>query len=177
MGPHRLTLAGLMGLVVLAAASLASLRYATEAWTAVASTAALAVLLSALLAARLLRGRERAFWGGFALFGWAYLVLVNWSWIGEQFGHDLTAGLGDLAERVHAVDPLALPIDPAARTEAGLQNRIKIGNFLQIGRLILTLLFALLGGFVGHAIAAAADRHALRSPSPNPSNLPAREDA
>ena len=42
----------------------------------------------------MLRGEEQAACLGFALFGIVYLVLVNWGWVGAQFGHDLTAGLG-----------------------------------------------------------------------------------
>ena len=38
------------------------------------------------------RGGERAFCLGFSLFAAVYLVLVDWDWIGGQFGHDLTIG-------------------------------------------------------------------------------------
>ena len=73
----------------------------------------LALLLAALLAAWLLAGTDRAFWVGFALFGWTYLVLVNWDWVGGQFGHDLTAGLSDVAESMFAEVPI--PVAAAAR--------------------------------------------------------------
>jgi hypothetical protein len=156
MGPPRISLAGMLGVVAVIAIGLASLVSATVFWTSAASTVTLAVLLGALVGTMLLRGPERAYAVGFATFGWAYLLLVNWSWIGAQFGHDLTGGLGDLAESLFPTEPEPPSAAPgrapttASLTwmEHSLQRNIKIGNFVQIFRLTMTLLFALLGGFV-----------------------------
>src|SRR5262245_40111498 len=98
MNEPRLTLASLLGIVAVVALGLAGIRSATTLWTSVAATLCLGVLLGAVLGGWLLRGKEQAFCLGFALFGIVYLVLVEWDWVGAQFGHDLTAGLSDLAE-------------------------------------------------------------------------------
>jgi hypothetical protein len=135
------------------------------------------MLLGSILAAWQLAGVDRGFWAGFALFGWTYLVLVNWDWVGGPFGHDLTAGLSDLAEWMFAEVPIPivpqspggsprpfpaiagqLPLPPPGVAQSEYleqvrQRQIKIGNFVQIGRLTLSLAFGLLGGFIGTAIA------------------------
>ena len=68
-----------------------------------------ALLLGALLGAWLLTGTARAFCLGFALFGIVFFVLVEWDWVGGQFGHDLTSGLVDLAESLIARPVIATP--------------------------------------------------------------------
>jgi hypothetical protein len=171
MSDHRLTIGSLLGLVAVSGLWLASLRFATVWWTTAASTVTLALLLSAVLGAFLLRGPDRAFLAGFALFGWVSLPHVNWDWVGAQFGRDLTGGLSDLAEQV--LPPVSQPtLVPAANGSRGgavmlpnpgfidsAQTRaIKIGNFVRIGRLTLSLLFALLGGLIARALAQRARR-------------------
>jgi hypothetical protein len=184
-----------MGIVAVIALGLAGIRSASSFWTTAAATVTLALLLGALLAAWLLAGADRAFWAGFALFGWTYLLLVNWDWVGGPFGHDLTAGLSDLAESMFAepvpiapATPVAPPpptlplirptqpptvVNPAPRPappgpsylEEVRQRQIKIGNFVQIGRLALALAFALLGGFIATVIARRREP-AEKAPAP-----------
>src|SRR5271166_5790986 len=100
MGRPRLTLASLMGLVAVSALGMTGLSSASTFWTAAAATVTLMLLLGAVLGAILLRGAEWAFCLGFALFGAVYFVLVEWDWVGGQLGHDLTAGLSDLADSI-----------------------------------------------------------------------------
>jgi hypothetical protein len=189
----RMSLSSLMVTVAVIALGLAGITSASRLWTVVAATATLALLLSAILASWLASGLERGFWAGFAVFGWTYLVLVNWDWVGGQFGHDLTPNLGAAAEwlipevrdPVMATLPMAPPAGPApvgtaARSrivppalapgaaavsalrsdyyERAQERQIKIGNFVEIGRLVLALLFALLGGFIGRMLAERRDR-------------------
>jgi hypothetical protein len=177
MSDNRLTIGSLLGLVAVSGLWLASLRFATVWWTTAASTVTLALLLSAVLGAFLLRGGDRAFLAGFALFGWVYLLFVNWDWIGAQFGHDLTGGLSDLAEVV--IPPVSqrtlIPAANGSRGAAAMlpnpgfldsaQTRaLKVGNFVQIGRLMLSLLFALLGGLIARVLALRAERERDRRP-------------
>ncbi len=98
MGRPRLMLASLMGLVAMVALGMASLFSASTFWTAAAATVTLMLLLGAVLGTILPRGAEWASCLGFALFGVVYFVLVEWDWVGGQLGHDLTAGLIDLAK-------------------------------------------------------------------------------
>lgn len=164
MNPNRFSMAGMLGLVVVLGLGLASLRFATVAWTTVASLLTLGLLMTGVVGGWMLRGPNRGFWAGFALFGWSYLILANWSWVGDQFGHDLTGGLGDLAEYVHpsretqasAVAKLFAPSPSASQVEIQQQRYIKVGNFVQIARLSICLAFALVGGIVGRHFATRA---------------------
>jgi hypothetical protein len=173
----RISMASLLGFIAVLALGLAGMKSASSLWTTAASTVTLAMLLGSILAAWQLAGVDRAFWAAFALFGWTYLVLVNWDWIGGPFGHDLTAGLSDLAESMFGEVPVPIvpqlpggpprpfpaiagqpPLPPPGIAQSEYlelvrQRQIKIGNFVQIGRLALSLAFGLLGGFIATAIA------------------------
>jgi hypothetical protein len=65
----------LMAIVLGSAVGLAALRNANEFWAAVTTTVALAFFCAAVLWTILLRGRQRAWWLGFALLGGAYLFV------------------------------------------------------------------------------------------------------
>jgi hypothetical protein len=104
----------------------------------------------------LLRGGEWAFCLGFALFGVVYFVLVEWDWVGGQLGHDLTAGLIDLADSILPrpvfATPASAPGQPIpAPIELLAARQIRVGNFVQISRMVLALGFALVGGYLGRA--------------------------
>jgi uncharacterized membrane protein YeaQ/YmgE (transglycosylase-associated protein family) len=147
----RLSLSAAMGIIAVIALGLAGMMAASRFWTTAAATVSLALLLGSLLSAFMSEGTDRAFSAGFALFGWTYLLLVNWDWIGGQFGHDLTAGLSEIA------DMLFPEPTPPVPTQVQYFNQIsyrqtRIGNFVQISRLLLSLLFALLGGFIAMAL-------------------------
>ena len=177
MSRFRISLATLLVIVAVLALGLAGMVSASRLATAAMATVTLALLLAAILAAWLLAGSARAFWVGFALFGWTYLVLVNWDWVGGQFGHDLTAGLGDLAEllvpEATGPDPglIAPSIVPAPGRRVNPQieleqlRQAKVGNLVEFGRMLLSLLFALVGGFLARTMAA---RHELRPGTPGP---------
>jgi hypothetical protein len=203
MPRYRISLAGSLGIVAVIAMGLAGMRSASSLWTTAAATVTLALLLTAVVAARLLDGLDRAFWAGFAVFGWSYLLLVNWDWIGGQFGHDLTSGLSDVAEAIFARGDVPAPPQPpgavfTVRTpsnvpippgqgaanlapatgfvvvsqgeylEQARARQIRLGNFVQIGRMFLALIFGLLGGLIARKVAqAGASARDLREP-PNP---------
>src|SRR5690242_7812633 len=99
MNPRSVTIAGLLGLVLVVGMGLAALKSSTVLWTTASTTLVLALLLTAVAGGIFLRGTDRAYWIGFALFGWAYLLLANGTGLGGQFGSDLTRGFGDIAER------------------------------------------------------------------------------
>lgn len=166
MATFRISIAGVLGIVAVIAIWLAGMRSASSLWTTAAATVTLALLLTALLAALLLDGADRAFCVGFAMFAWSYLLLVNWDWVGGQFGHDLTSGLSDLAEALFDPGPAAalppsqpavLPTPAPGAGNAYLQmvraRQMQLGNFVQIGRMFLSLLFGLLGGSIARGLA------------------------
>ena len=166
MNPRGISIAGLSGFIILIGTGFAALRIATVAWTNVASTVVLALLLTAVAGAIFVRGPERAYWTGFAIFGWTYLLFVNGSWIGGQFGHDLTSGLGELAESMIPVETPSNPADRVIAMELLATRSVKVGNFVQIGRLFLALLFAIIGGLVARAFACRAEPFDHRDPTP-----------
>jgi hypothetical protein len=162
----RISIAGLLGIVAVLAIWLAGMRSASSLWTTTAATVTLALLLTALLAAVLFDGTDRTFWAGFALFAWSYLLLVNWDWVGGPFGHDLTAGLSDLADTIFPEVPIvgaprtgpgapsSSPIiSPAQSIALARAQQIRLGNFVQIGRMLLSLGFGLLGGSIARGLA------------------------
>jgi hypothetical protein len=161
-GP-RFTIASMLVIVGLLAVGMAALFSSAGFWISVAATSTLGMLLAAVLGAILLRGGERAFCLGFCLFAGTYLVLVDWDWIGGQFGHDLTLGLSDLAERVYP--------DPAITSSASVLTQLplellrlrqgKIGNFVEVGRMFSSILFGLFGGYAGIVLERRRERAGL----------------
>jgi hypothetical protein len=69
----RFTIATLLGLVLFLAVGFAALREATELWDGAVFCTTLGVLSASVLLAVHRTDRRRAFWLGFALFGWLYL--------------------------------------------------------------------------------------------------------
>jgi hypothetical protein len=190
----RISLAGSLGIIAVIAMGLAGMVSASSLWTTAAATVTLALLLTGLLAARLLDGIDRAVWAGFALFGWSYLILVNWDWVGGQLGHDLTAPLTDLADfAIPGPGPPPVPLftqNPFVKADRAIANptatlsvsipklpgppyldlvrerQIKLGNFVQIARMFLSLAFGLLGGWIAQALARRRDSTANFAGSP-----------
>src|SRR5262245_1142272 len=72
----QFSLASLLAIVVGVGFLLAGLTNPTTLLGSAAQTTALALLLYALLGAALRSAQERNFWIGFAIFGWAYFILV-----------------------------------------------------------------------------------------------------
>jgi hypothetical protein len=75
MNRLRFTLAQLMAIVILIGFGFASLRNANEFWAIATFNLAIFLNSTALVAATVRKGRARAAWAGFAVFGWAYLLV------------------------------------------------------------------------------------------------------
>jgi hypothetical protein len=75
MGRFRFTIAGLLLGVLAVGAAFAALRAADDTWDSGSFGVTLTVLLISVLLVNHRTGLRRAFWLGFALFGWSYLVL------------------------------------------------------------------------------------------------------
>jgi hypothetical protein len=102
--------------------------------------------------------------------------MVNGAWSAGQFGQDLTSGLDGLAERILAPNSPSASLAPASAMELNAERSVKRGNFVQIGRLLLTLIFALAGGRIALAFALRTasqdhDRHPLASTEPRGETL------
>jgi hypothetical protein len=96
MTRDRLSIAGLLALVALAATGLAALRSASDLWAAAMFTATLGALGAATIVAMQGRGPRRTRAAGFALAGWGYLLLSMGPWCQSAVApHLLTTRLLD----------------------------------------------------------------------------------
>src|SRR5262249_33390892 len=73
MRRFRFTISSLLGLMLFLAVGFAVLREATEVWNRHVFSTTLGMLSDSVLLAIRQADRRRAFWLGFALFGWVYL--------------------------------------------------------------------------------------------------------
>jgi hypothetical protein len=83
MAHLRISLAGMMILLLALGLALASFRFPSEAVAAAVVLMTQATLALAILAIVYRAGERRAFWLGFALFGWGYMALTWESWLGR----------------------------------------------------------------------------------------------
>jgi hypothetical protein len=73
-----------MVVVLVSAVAIAALRSATDTWAGIMLLLTLGLLACSLLGVRQRREARRAFWEGFAIFGWGYLILAFGPWFAEQ---------------------------------------------------------------------------------------------
>src|SRR5262249_876529 len=64
--------------------AVAALRNASDLWASLVFLATLGLLATALVGILQRRARARAFWQGFALFGWGYLVVAFGPWFADS---------------------------------------------------------------------------------------------
>lgn len=72
---RKTSIGEMMAAVLMAAVGLTALKYASKWWSSLLFTLTVALLCTALLNAYYRRGTARACWLGFAVFGWAHLIL------------------------------------------------------------------------------------------------------
>jgi hypothetical protein len=97
---RRLSILGMMGIVLACGVALAALRNASELWAGILLLIDLGAVGVALLGVIYLRGKERAWWLGFGLFGGGYLALTLAPWLAEQVQPKL--GTTQLLSYVHS---------------------------------------------------------------------------
>jgi hypothetical protein len=115
-----LTIAALMGAIVVLGVILAALRYPNRVWASVCFSISLGVLVFALLGVLFHRGLPRTFWSGFALTGWLYFVATLSPWVADQIAPLLftTAFLDLIYPHVAASEKVAV-VSPAASSAGG----------------------------------------------------------
>lgn len=74
MPRFRFSIASLLGLILFVAVGIAALRAASGPWDSAMFGLTMLILMSSILLVVHRRGDRRAFWVGFALFGWIYLA-------------------------------------------------------------------------------------------------------
>src|SRR4051812_16850665 len=96
---RRFSIAGLMVVVLICGVGVAALVNASEMWAGVMTCATLLLLQVAILGAAFRREKKRAFWVGFAVFGWGYL-LFSQNWVPDAFRLPTTRLLAMAHERM-----------------------------------------------------------------------------
>ena len=99
----RFSIASLLGVVLLVAIAVAALRSASDPWDSGLFGLTLVTLLVSVLLTVHRVERQRAYWLGFALFGWAYLVASLIPPIESRL--PTTRGIAFLASRWPALSP------------------------------------------------------------------------
>lgn len=147
MGRARVTIAGLMGAVLVTACGLAALRSGQLGALRWFYTLTIVILLMAVLAARLACAERRPFWFGFAVFGWAYLVLG----LGLRLQAPAFQSGPWQAETV--INPLLPSTDYLLRAQflgntqlRTLDDYTRRTASVAVGHMLVTLAVALLGG-------------------------------
>ena len=142
----RFPIAGLMIAVLVVALGLAALRNNSETWAGATFQLTCAVLTLAIVGVVCRDQSQRAWWLGFALFGWGYLVLAFWS----SFDLPTTSLLNALGARLNATAPAVNGMFSIQFTGnmGGGPSPPAVPPFLQIGHCLLALLAALVGGIV-----------------------------
>ena len=139
---------GMVLVVVAFAMAFAALQSASDLWFGAIYTFTMVLLLLAVIVARFRRGDEKAFWFGFAVFGWGFFLLGFGPWMNplgdseEGLGGDLNPGL--LTSR------LILFLVTHLRKETNdLEAIQKITlNTIGIAHLLITLTLAICGGVI-----------------------------
>jgi hypothetical protein len=86
---RRFSIRSLMAFILASALSLTALRKANDLWAGLMLLLALAAVGTAVLGASVMRGRERAWWLGFAVFGGGYLIAGLCPWQPTPLGTPL----------------------------------------------------------------------------------------
>jgi hypothetical protein len=110
---RRISIIGMMRLVLCCAVGLTALRNANDLWAGTSLTLALAMAGIALLGALYQRGKDRAWWVGFALFSGVYLALAFGPWFSTEIRPKLVTT--QLLESIHSQVQVP-PSDPAPPT-------------------------------------------------------------
>jgi hypothetical protein len=89
MRRFRFSIGSMMALIVVLGVAFAALHFPTPLWANIWFSSALAAVTFAIPAAVYNRGEQRAFWVGFATFGWVYFIAAMGPWFHEQTGFQL----------------------------------------------------------------------------------------
>lgn len=151
----RASIAGLMAAVLIAALELTALRSASDTWSGSTLLATCGVLGLAVVGAVCRRGGVRAWWLGFALFGWGYMAIAFWSPVDAT--KLPTFVFLEFVCKMGGIDvPTVPPPFGGGRGETEL-------SFLKIGHCLWASLAAVFGGIAASGLFAISPIGASRS--------------
>lgn len=146
MSGVRFSLMNVFAAVALLAIASAALVRPSLFWARLVWSLAIVVLVSSVLCC-IYRQQTRPFWAGFATFGWGHMVLSLAPWFDHYTGRllftrQILINMGDLLGQDNRYISIIWS-SPVGTTAFA---------FLIIGQSLLTLVVALLGGWIGRAI-------------------------
>ncbi len=156
---RRFSIRTLMALLLVSAVALAALRNASDLWAGMMHLTALGDVGVAILGSINLRGGERAWWQGFAIFSGGYLALTFGPWLPDNFpsklgtAHIIRAMYDLKFETPYLPKVKMVEIDETNGTSKSswvTPTKPSYEHFQRVGH----SLFALLAGLVGGSIAA-----------------------
>src|SRR3954447_14795113 len=145
----RLSLQVMMACILVLALAIAALRSPSDSWVGVMYSMPPALLMTAVLGVVYRRGSRRAFWLGFALFGWAYWLLSFGPWFDTWAAPHLvlTRPVKQLSYVMHPERVFEGPIGMGTPDDFASRSSFKKrDNFWRIGKSLAVLVVALLGG-------------------------------
>jgi MFS family permease len=144
----QVSIAAITLIVVACAMALTALRTASDFWLSALYTFTTVLLLVAVIAARFRRGNEKAFWFGFAVFGWGLFLLGYGPWRTSAF--DPRKQINVPLDRNLITTRVILSLVPYLVKESDdLEDVDKItANTVSIAHMLVTLTLAIGGGFV-----------------------------
>ena len=150
---------GLLAAVTMIAVGLVALLNASPMWDSIIVTLTLFLLLTALLSLACRPGPRRAFWIGFAIFGWGYLTLVDSPIVARDLTVRSILPTNVALDMLHMAlarifDPSSverMPPDVRALRGPPRQAFVRLPNrpsFHRIGHCLWAWLLAVIGGFM-----------------------------
>jgi hypothetical protein len=153
MARLRISISGLMAVVLIVAVGFAGLRNANQAWASGTFYLVVILLPTSLLRGIAGHGRERLACIGFAVFGWSYLLIAFW----PNHGIPLPAlPTSALLEGLYAY----LDVNVTEITIGRSLNRFTA--YYQVGHSLLALCFALIGTVLGSFFASRGGAIAMQ---------------
>ena len=149
MKKFRTSILGMIAVVAAFALAFAALRSASDLWFGAVYTFTVVLLLLTVIVARFRRGDEKAFWFGFAVFGWGFFLLGFGPWMIplEQFEEGEPGRLNPSLLTSKAIFFLVAHL---RKKPDDLQDVEKItANTIGIAHLVITLGLAICGGMIG----------------------------
>lgn len=140
-----------MACIVVLALSIAALRSASDAWVGPMFSMPLGLLLTAVLGVVYRRGARRAFWLGFALFGWVYWLMSFGPWFDTWVASHLvfTRPIKQLSYVMHPQPKVEGTPGFGTSEDFALRASFEVrDNYWRIGKSLAVLVVALLGGLV-----------------------------
>ena len=163
----RVSMSGLLGVVLFSALILAALRSGSDGWFRAVYTATAGGLFFGIVAARHLG----SFWHGFAAVGVAYFALGFGPWIVGPPGSEGRGLNRNLATTTLIVEPVAEAIAARDTPPPGpingyyLMREGRKANLAGILHSALTIALAIAGGTISRGLAAKSKRRARRRPA------------